>query len=464
MVYIFFRKYATPKKLTSTLLMSSIHSLNFRTADMEFKTNNYKSRTWLTKLALLLVGLALVLTAISYIVRHKKQAEVTPQAQTEQATQEKNSPAIQYQQKSIIIKPRDNLSKIFKRLSLKPADVHAILALKDAQALRQLKPAQELLFLFEPDGKLHQISYQIDPLTALTVTNDHGFNAHITKLQPTSQLDYVSSPVQGAVLSSAQHAGLSRRLSSQLINIFNDKINFNQGIKSGDRFAVLYKNYYVNDKKISEGDIEAAEFIHDNKSYRAVKFTDPSGNSDYYTPEGYTLKSPFLRYPIDHPRITSRFSLHRWHPILQMFCAHLGVDLAAPSGTPIKATSNGKVIFAGPKANYGNAIIIQHNQYSTLYAHLRGFAQGIKRGSNVKRGQVIARLGETGLATGPHVHYEFRINDTHYDPLKIKLPSGEMIAKVYQRQFFATAQQLFAKLDNKNQLMFAMESPETNVR
>jgi len=143
---------------------------------------------------------------------------------------------------------------------------------------------------------------------------------------------------------------------------------------------------------------------------------------------------------------------------LQMFCAHLGVDLSAPIGTPVKATSNGKVIFAGMKANYGKTVIIQHNQYSTLYAHLNGFAAGIHSGVSVNRGQVVGRLGETGLATGPHVHYEFRINDKHYDPLKVKLPAGEMIAAKYRQQFLALATQLFAKLDTKNQTVFAMRS------
>ena len=424
---------------------------------MALEANDQKSNRWLTRLAIVLLVFALALTLASY-VRHKKQAATTTQTPTEQVAEEAIVPVVQHKQISVVIKPRDTLTKIFKQLNLNAADVHAILALKDAQALRHLTPKQEMLVLLNLDGSLHQISYQIDQLTALTVTNDGGFKALITKLQPTSQLDYISSPVQGSVIASAAKAGLSRRLSSQLVNIFSDKINFAKGVKTGDRFAVLYKNYYVNDKKIGEGDIEAAEFIRDNKSYRAVKFIDPAGNSDYYTPEGYTLKSPFLRYPIDHPKVTSRFSLHRWHPILQMFCAHLGVDLAAPVGAPVKATSNGKVIFAGVKANYGNTVIVQHNQYTTLYAHLRGFAKGIKSGVTVGRGQVIARLGETGLATGPHVHYEFRVNDRHFDPLKVKLPSGEMIAARYRQQFFAMANQMFAKLDTKNQTVLAMRN------
>jgi murein DD-endopeptidase MepM/ murein hydrolase activator NlpD len=134
----------------------------------------------------------------------------------------------------------------------------------------------------------------------------------------------------------------------------------------------------------------------------------------------------------------------------------LGVDLASPSGTPVKATSSGKIIFAGVKANYGKTVIIQHNQYSTLYAHLSGFSQGIHNGATVSRGQVIGRLGESGLATGPHVHYEFRVNNTHFDPLKVKLPTGEAIANNYRKQFLATATQLFAELDTKGKTLLAM--------
>jgi len=407
-----------------------------------------------TKYLILLVVLFLTVALILKVIAHFK---VAPNNQNPITTTAENiPPKPQYQQVSVTIKPHDTFVNIFKKLNLDPKDAHAILKLKDTESLRHLKPKQEMLFLLETDGSLHQISYQIDQLTVLTITNKKGFSAHITKLQPVSQLDYISSPIESSVSTSAKKLGLSSRIANQLANIFNEKINVSRNIKSGDRFAILYKNYYVNNKKIGEGDIEAAEIIHDNQVYRAVRFADPNGNADYYTPEGYTLKSPFVRYPIDHPKVTSRFSLHRWHPILQMYCAHLGVDLSAPAGTPIKATSSGKVIFAGIKANYGKTVIIQHNQYSTLYAHLSGFSQGIHSGTAVSRGQVIGRLGETGLATGPHVHYEFRIADKHFDPLKVKLPTGEAIAANYHKQFLAVANQMFAELDSKRHTLLAM--------
>ena len=439
-----------------TLLSCQVSISNSNSTEknrMELKLNNQKTHRWLIILAVVLLMLAVALSVMSYLRNHRH-AIAQQIAAEEQALQ----PKIQYQQTSVVVKPYDTLTKIFKRLNLDLANVRAILALKDAQSLRHLTPKQEMLFLLESNGKLHQISYQIDQTTVLTITNADGFKAHITKLKLEGKLEYLSVPVQSSVTASAKQAGLSRRLTTQLINIFNEKINFNRGSRTGDQFAVLYKNYYVNDKRVGEGDIEAAEFVHNNQSYRAVKFTDSAGHSDYYTPEGATLKSPFIRYPLDRPKVTSRFSLHRWHPILQMFCAHLGVDLSAPVGTPVKATSNGKIAFAGIKANYGKTVIIQHGQYSTLYAHLNGFAQGVKTGVNVARGQVIGRLGETGLATGPHVHYEFRIGNTHYDPLKVKLPAGEMIASAYRKQFLATAAQLFAKLDSKNDSIFALQS------
>jgi murein DD-endopeptidase MepM/ murein hydrolase activator NlpD len=183
---------------------------------------------------------------------------------------------------------------------------------------------------------------------------------------------------------------------------------------------------YLDGEKIGEGDILAATFINQGKIFRAVRYTNESGIAEYYSPDGRNMHKAFLRTPVEYTRISSGFSLGRMHPILNRIRAHKGVDYAAPIGTPVKATGNGKVIFRGKKGGYGNVIIVQHgNRYSTLYGHLSRFKDGLGIGSRVGQGQVIGYVGMTGLATGPHLHYEFRIDDVHRDPLTVKLPGAE---------------------------------------
>jgi len=204
----------------------------------------------------------------------------------------------------------------------------------------------------------------------------------------------------------------------------------------------------MNGEKLRPGNILAIEFINRGKTYRAVRHTTADNRHDYFTPAGKSMRKPFIRNPIEYTRVSSHFNPRRLHPILKITRPHRGVDYAAPTGTPIRASGDGKIIFRGSKPGYGNVVIIQHGQaYSTLYAHLSRFAAKQRRGSQVRQKQVIGYVGSTGYATGPHLHYEFRINGVHRNPLTVKLPDSRPLPKKQIPAFKRSTAPMLAKLD-----------------
>ncbi|HHJ35600.1 MAG TPA: hypothetical protein ENJ87_07530 [Gammaproteobacteria bacterium] len=255
--------------------------------------------------------------------------------------------------------------------------------------------------------------------------------------------------IESSLFLAAQKAGISQNLIMELAGIFGWDIDFALDIRKGDNFTVLYEELFRNGEKISDGNILAAEFTNNGKTYRAVRYTNPQTNrSEYFTPDGKSMKKAFLRTPVNFSRISSRFTVNRYHPILHKFRSHKGVDYAAKRGTPIHAAGDGKVIFKGKKGGYGNVIILQHgSKYSTLYAHLKSYNRKLRKGSKVKQGQTIAYVGSSGLATGPHLHYEFRVNGTHRNPLTVHLPESKPVPKRYMADFELTTTPVFAQLD-----------------
>ena len=219
-------------------------------------------------------------------------------------------------------------------------------------------------------------------------------------------------------------------------------------IRKGDQFTILYEDQYVDGEFIGHGNILAAEFINNGRRYQAVRYTDSGGKTDYYSLDGMIMRFVFFRTPVELARISSGFNLKRKHPILNKIRAHKGVDYAASRGTPIKSTGNGKIVHRGKKGGYGKTIVIKHGtKYSTLYAHMSNYRKGLKVGSRVKQGQVIGYIGSSGLATGPHLHYEFRVNGVHRNPLRIKLPGAEPLKKKYHEDFNRKADALLAQMD-----------------
>jgi murein DD-endopeptidase MepM/ murein hydrolase activator NlpD len=235
----------------------------------------------------------------------------------------------------------------------------------------------------------------------------------------------------------------------ELAGIFGWDIDFALDIRKGDSFKVLYEEIYRNGEKIKDGDILAAEFINDGEVYRAVRYTNPkTDRTEYYTPEGKSMRKEFLRTPVNFTRISSRFTTARYHPVLHKFRSHKGVDYAAKRGTPIRAAGDGKVIFKGTKGGYGRVVILQHgSKYTTLYAHLNSYDKSISVGKKVKQGQTIAYVGSSGLATGPHLHYEFRVDGVHRNPLTVRLPSSEPVPQSHLASFEQTTAPVLAQLD-----------------
>jgi murein DD-endopeptidase MepM/ murein hydrolase activator NlpD len=347
------------------------------------------------------------------------------------------------------VRQGDNLSLIFGRHGVSARDLDQIMALGgDTRALKKIFPGTEIRLQIGTDGRLNALAYPIGEARELRVERtDDGFTATTIEHEIERRTATASGTIADSLFLSANRAGLSDNLIMELAGIFGYDIDFSLDIRENDRFSVIYEELYLHGEKLRDGRILAAEFVNRGKTYRAVRYVDAQGNGDYYSPDGNSLRKAFLRSPVAFTRVSSRFSLARHHPILNTIRAHKGVDYAAPTGTPVKATGDGKVIFKGPNGGYGNTVVIQHgSRYSTLYGHLSAFGR-ISQGQRVSQGQVIGYVGMTGLATGPHLHYEFRIDGVHRDPLTVKLPNAGPLAQRYMDDFQNQAQPLLAQLD-----------------
>ena len=351
---------------------------------------------------------------------------------------------------TVTVKSVDNLAVIFSKLGLSAQQLHSLLSAgKEASALKRLYPGDELKFYIDTQKQLKGLLYDVDETRTLQVSyGGDGFHTNTITHDLDRRVTYASGTIKSSLFLAAQEAGLSDNLTMHLAGIFGWDVDFALDIREGDSFTVIYEELYLNGKKLRDGNILAAEFVNKNVPYRAIRYTDSSGRTDYYAPNGKNMRKAFLRTPVEFTRISSRFSLGRKHPILNRIRAHKGVDYAAPTGTPVKATGDGKIAFRGTNGGYGKCIIIQHgSNYSTVYAHLSRYARGTGSGHHVKQGQIIGYVGMTGLATGPHLHYEFRINGVHRNPLRVKLPDAAPLAAQYKDDFIASTRPLIAQLD-----------------
>ncbi|HSH29253.1 MAG TPA: peptidoglycan DD-metalloendopeptidase family protein [Thiohalobacter sp.] len=354
--------------------------------------------------------------------------------------------------REVTVTPGDSLARIFSRLDLSPRSLHEIIHLsEETRRLTRIHPGEKLQVRIDADQGIQALRYEYDRMHALLVTrtdDEAGFEAREVVREPQRAQVTAAAEIDSSLFLAGQQAGLSDNLIMELAGIFGWDIDFALDIRKGDRFSVLYEELFLEGDKIGTGEILAAEFVNQGRTYRAVRYTTAEGRSDYYAPDGRSMRKAFLRTPVAFSRISSRFNLKRKHPVLNRIRAHKGVDYAAPYGTPIKATGSGKVVFQGTKGGYGRTVILQHGtRYSTLYAHMSRHARGLKTGSRVQQGQVIGYIGKSGLATGPHLHYEFRIDGVHRNPLTVDLPAAEPIEARYREDFESTATQLLAELE-----------------
>jgi murein DD-endopeptidase MepM/ murein hydrolase activator NlpD len=362
---------------------------------------------------------------------------------------------------TVTVAEGDSLSLIFDRLRLTPQQLHAVLeADKGERRLRLLRPKQNLLFQIV-DSELKAIQYPLNATKNYLISRtDGGFVGEVLEKPVEIRLTHASGEISSSLFQAGQKAGLSDGLIMELANIFGWDVDFALDIRGGDTFSLLFEEQYLDGEKLRDGNILAAEFTNRGESYRAVLFTDPEGQSQYYSADGKSMRKAFLRSPVDFRRISSTFQRERFHPVLGKKRPHRGVDYAAATGTPIKAAGDGKIIFRGSKGGYGNTVILQHGgKYTTLYAHLSKFRSGLGNGSRVKQGQVIGYVGKTGVATGPHLHYEFRVDGVHRNPLTVKFPDAAPIPKEHQKGFQLQSQQLLAQLDLFRRVQIAANAP-----
>lgn len=349
------------------------------------------------------------------------------------------------------VRSGDNLTKIFKRAGLGPRDVYEISSSdKASEHLHNLRPGQTLALVIEGD-QLQRLKLVQNRLESIEfVRQDDQFRIDKLARTPDIQTRFVSGDIQNSLYLGAKRAGLSEKLTMELAEIFGWDIDFALDIRKGDSFRVLFEEQLLDGEKIGEGDILAAEFTNNGETFSAVRYQDSKGDINYYTPDGHSMRKAFLRSPVDFRRISSNFTPERYHPVLGIKRPHRGTDYAAATGTPIKAAGDGKVIWKGTKGGYGRTIIIQHgNNITTLYGHMSKYSSAVASGTRVKQGQIIGYVGMSGTATGPHLHYEFRVNGAHKNPVTVKLPDAEPIAKAERSRFDAATQQLIAELQIK---------------
>jgi len=359
--------------------------------------------------------------------------------------------------RTITVKSGQTLSTLFEDEGLAPEDWMAILKLSgDALRLKRLK-AGETLRLRKNGDQLAEILYAYDERHTLQVRREDGRLEALT-LEATLERRpvHATGVIASSLFAAGLNAGLSNTLIMQMADIFGYDVDFALDLRSGDRFTVIYEQLFKDGKKLRDGDILAAEFVNEGKAYRAVRFAAPDGSSAYYSPQGQSLRKAFLRTPLDFARITSGFSLARWHPVLNRIRAHKGVDYAAGTGTPIKSAGDGRIAFKGVKGGYGRVIVVKHGaSVETLYAHMSSYRSGLGIGSRVRQGQVIGYVGMSGLATGPHLHYEFRVNGIHKNPAKVTLPRANPLPRTLMTQFQVSTAPLLAQLDTLGRSQFA---------
>ncbi|MFH1044182.1 MAG: peptidoglycan DD-metalloendopeptidase family protein [Pseudomonadota bacterium] len=343
----------------------------------------------------------------------------------------------------------DTISDLFARLGVNDEEARAfLLRVEPGRSLQMLRPGTTVQARTAEDGALLALRYVTDTGRLIGFDKDgEEFKAVEQQLSLDPQQQIKSGEIRSSLFAATDAAGLSDNVAVQLADIFAGDIDFHRDLRRGDKFTVIYEMFYHEGRAIKSGRLLAAEFINQGKSYRAVWFQDAESKGGHYTPEGKNLRKAFLRSPLEFSRISSAFAM-RFHPILRERRAHKGVDYAAPAGTRVKATADGTVELVGRQGDYGNIVTLKHQGgFSTSYAHLSSFAGGLRNGARVHQGDVIGRVGQTGWATGPHLHYEFRVNNQVRNPLALALPAAPPIAPQQLTAFGNVSAPLAAQLN-----------------
>ena len=346
----------------------------------------------------------------------------------------------------------DTIASLMARLGIQDADAITFLrtSREAAPINRQMVPGKAIRAQTGANGEFLSLAFPLNGADKELVVEKQarGFSVSEKALKLDTHIVMKSGEIRSSLFGATDAAGLPDAAATQMADIFGGDIDFHKDLRKGDRFSVVYEMVYSRGEPTRAGRILAAEFINAGHTYKALYYQDKDGKGSYYTPDGKPLKKAFLRSPLEFSRVTSGFTTARFHPILQTWRAHKGVDYGAPQGTGVKATADGTVELAGKQSGYGNIIVLRHQgNFSTAYGHLRGFAPGIRNGAWVHQGDTIGYVGMTGYATGPHLHYEFRVANVQVNPLSVALPTAFPLAKEQVAAFKTRTTDLLAQLD-----------------
>jgi len=352
----------------------------------------------------------------------------------------------------------DTLGAVLSRLGINdPQASEFIRTTPQTQVLhRQLAPGKIVVARTSLEGELQQLIFPLNNQDEALVVERQAESLSASKqaLRFETQIVVKNAEIQHSLFGASDAADIPDAIATQLAEIFSGDIDFHRDLRKGDRFSLVYEMSYLRGIPARSGRILSAEFINNGRRLQAIWF-DNAGKGGYYTPEGKNLRKAFLRSPLEFSRVTSGFSM-RFHPILQEWRAHKGVDYGAPIGTRVRATGDGIVEFAGNQGGYGNLVVIKHQgNYTTAYAHLNGFAPGVRKGARISQGDSVGYVGHTGWATGPHLHYEFRVGGQQVNPMAIALPSALPLEHASLQQFRRIAQDQMSQLGLARDLRFA---------
>ena len=347
------------------------------------------------------------------------------------------------------VRSGDTLSTLFRKAGFNDGIMMSVIhGAGEANKLQRLYAGETIRFATNSEGALTGIELQRSKLERLSITlGTDGFTGKKVVREPEVRTAFAKGTIDGSLYLAARAAGMDDRLTMEMSGIFGWDIDFVYDVRKGDRFEVIYEELYLDGEKFGSGRILSANFVNRGEDNIAMLYTDAQGDTDYYSPTGRSMRKAFLRVPLN-ARVSSSFNLQRRHPVLDVVRPHEGTDYAAPPGTPIKAVGNGRVKFAGWKGGYGRTVVLAHgDNITTLYAHMSRLGKGIKNGGRVKQGETIGYVGSSGMVTGPHLHYEFRVNGAPRNSRTVKLPDAKPIPKTELARFKQVTQQQLAQLN-----------------
>jgi len=348
------------------------------------------------------------------------------------------------------IQRKDSVASLLTRLKINNADKSSFLHdARNIKTMRRLVPGKTIHAQTTTTGELLALRYFSGGDQQLLVEKIDGtFKENKSPINLETQIQMKSGVIKSSLFAATDGASVPDSVAIQIAEIFASDIDFHRDLRKEDRFKVVYESRYSNGEPTGTGRVLAVEFINKGKTYQAVYFEANDKERGYYTPDGKNLRRAFLRSPLKFSRISSGFTRSRYHPVLKKWRAHKGVDYAAPRGTPVRATANGIVATKTRQRGYGKLIILKHRgRYSTAYAHLSSFAKGLRKGKRINQGDIIGYVGSTGLATGPHLHYEFRINGVQRDPQRVVMPAAIPLSTKNVPAFNANTKPLMVRLN-----------------